>query len=297
MRMISSIVLRQTVRRAARTLGSRVRAVIACQPLFDPFAAVVGAQRVYWAQDDFVGGAGLMGLSPNALGRGEANLTSAADIIIASSPSVAARLERKGYDPVLIPFGCDDERFAATDMAPTPTDVVLPSPVAGLIGHLNDRTDLRLLEAVADDGHSLLVVGPHDARFEPARFHRLVSRPNVAWVGSKSSDAVLSYMRVTDVALVPYTDSSFNRGSFPLKTLESLSAGRGVVATDLPSTRWLDTDLIRIASEPQAFSRAVADALAEPRTTELVERRRAFGSRHSWARRAEEFTRVLGIEA
>ena len=96
-----------------------------------------------------------------------------------------------------------------------------------------------------------------------------------------------------DVGLVPYRDSPFNRGSFPLKTLEYLAAGRGVVATDLPAIRWLNTDLISVAVAPAAFADLVADLAAEPRTPALLARRRAFAVEHSWAQRAADISAAI----
>ena len=101
------------------------------------------------------------------------------------------------------------------------------------------------------------------------------------------------YFRLIDVGLVPYGDSPFNRGSFPLKTLEYLAAGRGVVASDLPATRWLGTDLISIASEPGDFADCVERLLAGRPPRDLMARRRALAARHSWANRAAEMYEVI----
>ncbi len=89
-----------------------------------------------------------------------------------------------------------------------------------------------------------------------------------------------------DVGVVPYRDSPFNRGSFPLKTLEYLAAGRGVVATDLPAIRWLATDLVSVAVTPEHFAGEVDRLLGEPRTRALMAGRQAFAARRSWAHRA-----------
>jgi len=110
----------------------------------------------------------------------------------------------------------------------------------------------------------------------------------VTWVGPKPFGALPGYLRVIDVGLVPYRNSAFNRGSFPLKTLEYLAAGRGVVGTGLPATRWLGTDLVRIADQPAAFADAVEREAARPRTAALAATRREFAARHSWARRAAD---------
>jgi teichuronic acid biosynthesis glycosyltransferase TuaH len=97
-----------------------------------------------------------------------------------------------------------------------------------------------------------------------------------------------SYLRVIDVGLVPYRDTAFNRGSFPLKTLEYLAAARAVVATDLPATRWLATDLVCIATGPVDFADQVDRLAASARTAGMMTRRREFAASHSWASRASE---------
>jgi teichuronic acid biosynthesis glycosyltransferase TuaH len=102
-----------------------------------------------------------------------------------------------------------------------------------------------------------------------------------------------SYFRLIDVGIVPYGDSPFNRGSFPLKTLEYLAAGRSVVATGLPAIRWLATDLVAIASEPRAFADHVDRLLDEVRSPALMARRRAFAAQHSWANRAADFHEII----
>ena len=82
----------------------------------------------------------------------------------------------------------------------------------------------------------MLFVGPRHFTFEMERIERLLEQPNVQWVGPKPFESLPTYLRAIDVGVTPYTDTAFNRGSFPLKTLEYLAAGRGVVArTSRPS--------------------------------------------------------------
>jgi teichuronic acid biosynthesis glycosyltransferase TuaH len=304
MAAITTVLVRRAMARAARSLVGRdgVRAVIAASVLVPTLGACGERLGVYWAQDDFVGGAELFGSSAERISSGELRLAAAADLIVASNPVVADAWRGRGRaDTLLIPFGADAERFAATDQAPPAGDVELPAPVVGFVGHLGDRIDLRLLEAVADSGRSLLLVGPRHPRFELERMEQLLARANVQWVGPKPFEALPSYLRAIDVGLVPYADSAFNQGSFPLKTLEYLAAGRGVVATDLPAIRWLVEQaagregLIEVASEPADYAAAVKRALSTGREAEAVARRRAFAAEHSWARRAEAFAAALGV--
>ena len=208
---------------------------------------------MYWAQDDFAGGAALMGLDAEKVSRAELAAARRADMIITSSPAVRDRWAARGFSSDMIPFGCDSAAFGRAEQPAA--DVSVPAPVAGFVGHLNARTDLALLEAVADV-MSLLVVGPRSPQFEPARVDRLLARSHVQWTGPQPFERLPAYLAAIDVGLVPYDHSEFNVGSFPLKTLEYLAAGVPVVATDLPATRWLGTDLVVIEDAPGPFAAA-----------------------------------------
>jgi len=293
MTSITSALTRRHLRNGTSRLGARVSAVVSAWPQYPVFDSCGEQVRVYWAQDDFVGGAALLGLNAARLERRERQVAAAADIVVAANPIVAESWRERGCDTALIPFGADVDAYAGVEQAPLPPDVQLDSPVAGFIGQLNDRTDLRLLEAVAESGRSLLLVGPVSPGFESQRLNDLRQRPNVCWVGPKPFDALPGYLRLIDVGLVPYRDTPFNRGSFPLKTLEYLAAGRAVVATDLPATRWLATDLIGVASEPRAFAELVGQLLDQARTPAVLARRQAFAAVHSWAHRAADLHALI----
>jgi len=270
-----------------------VQALICAWPLYPVFGSSGEQVRVYWAQDDFVGGAALLGMNARQLDARERKVAAAADLIIAANPVVADTWRGRGRDPAVIPYGVDVASYSEVDQAPLPQDVSLRGPVAGVVGQINDRTDLSLLEAVADRGLSLLLVGPVNPAFEPERFGALRQRDNVCWVGPQPFEALPGFLRLMDVGLVPYRDSQFNRSSFPLKTLEYLAAGRAVVTTDLPAIRWLNTGLISVATGPTAFADLVSRLAAEPRTHALMARRQAFAAEHSWARRAADISAAI----
>jgi len=290
---LTSVLARRHLRHATSALGGQVRAVVSAWPLFPVFGSCDERLRVYWAQDDFVAGAALLRMDRRQLDRQERRVAAAADRIVAANPVVADTWRERGFDPALIPYGADVDAYAAVDQAPPPPDVYIDPPIVGFVGQLNDRTDLRLLEAVADRDRSLLLVGPVNPSFEPRRFDDLRQRRNVCWVGPKPFDALPGYLRLIDVGIVPYRDSAFNRGSFPLKTLEYLAAGRAVASTDLPAIRWLDTDLVASASEPGAFADLVDRMLATGRTPADLMQRQTFAARHSWARRAAELHELI----
>ena len=294
MTAITSGILRHYLRSATTRLGGKVSAVITAWPQFPVLGACGEDVSVYWAQDDYVGGAELLGLDPAMLAHRERKTAAASDLVVVVSLVLRDVWANRGHEVVLIPNGADTDGLQNVDSSPVPDDVELPAPVAGLTGRLNGRTDLALLEAITERRCSLLLVGPASPELVTSRrFRALCARSTVQWTGRRPASAIPGYLRRIDVGLVPYADTSFNRGSFPLKTLEYLAAGRDVVSTPLPATRWLNTHLITIADGPEAFAGAVEKALSQPRTPELVRARQAFAAEHSWPRRAADMHAVI----
>jgi teichuronic acid biosynthesis glycosyltransferase TuaH len=252
-------------------------------------------RRLLFVTDDLIAGAEMLGLPRERLIRAERIALQGADAVAVVSPGLRDRYASIGIDAELVPNGCAPEVFADVDRAPVPDDVSLPGPIAGFVGYVNDRIDLGLLEAVADTGSSLLIVGALGDGFASERFAALTRRPNVCWTGPRPYAQMPSYLRLIDVGLTPYVDNAFNRASFPLKTLEYLAAGRAVVATPLPATTWLGTDLVAMADTPERFADQVRVALANPGMDAIVARRRAFADQHSWDRRAAQIADLLGV--
>jgi teichuronic acid biosynthesis glycosyltransferase TuaH len=303
MRPLTQRLVRRALSRAVKTIGSDVAAVVTAWPSLDVFGACNERLRVWWAQDDFAAGADLMGQIAERVAAGERARADQSDLIVAANPEIDCRLRARGYDVELIPYGSDPESFSMVGMTQAGPSVGLDPPTAVLVGQLNERVDPALLEAVADRGISLLIVGPAvDGHAD--WLNRLTSRPNVRWVGGQPFDALPGFLSRASVGLVPYADTAFNRGSFPLKALEYLAAGLPVASTDLPFARWLgaDRDLIRIADAPQDFAEAVASLASLPVTPASGETRRAFAREHSYDRRARELldaieTRLVGRPA
>lgn len=286
----------RAIRRVVRRANAEVVVTIGASPEA-PLRAVPTGCAVLYATDDWPAGAELMGLDAGWIRRGLARGMAEADVVVVVSEQLRDQWSVFREDLHVVPNGCDAQAFAAVEDAPIPDDVRLPAPRAGFVGHLSERIDLSLLEAVADRGVSLLLVGPRQQTFQLDRVEALLARPNVQWVGAKPFDDLPSYLRVIDVGLTPYTDSAFNRASFPLKTLEYLAAGRPVVATDLPATRSLDPSLVRIVSGPAAFADAVVKTLAGERSAGAGQAaaRRSFARRHDWAARTEEIAALAGL--
>jgi glycosyltransferase involved in cell wall biosynthesis len=298
-RSIARTLARRRAADALATLGADICGVVAAsaEPVLRPWSRTLG-KRVYYATDDFVGGAELMGYSRAYMRRAQASNLRSAELALAVSQPLADSLRaRRGAPRVeVLPNGCDADGLAAVPLQEPASCIRLVGPVAGVVGQLNDRLDIGLLEAVADRGDSLLLVGPRCERDSRTTrlLDTLIERPNVQWVGRQPAEALPALLAGITVGLTPYVDSEFNRASYPLKTLEYLAAGRQVVSTSLPATCHLDADLVVSAHTVSDFADAVHRALQEPESGVRVARRQAFAREHSWDTRARALLRLLG---
>jgi teichuronic acid biosynthesis glycosyltransferase TuaH len=265
--------------------------------------------------DDYVAGAELLGIPASRLRAHERRALARADVVTALSPLLAERWSALRGAPVpLIPNGCNPVRAGTRSLTPAISD--LPRPIVGLVGRLNARIDMDIVEAIADAGFSLLLVGPHDPRWERRRFSALTARPGVHYVGRVPEEEAPAYIAATDIGITPYLDSPFNRASFPLKTLDYLSAGRPAVSTTLPAARWLLDDLtcsereispdriLALTDDRAGFVHAVRRIVGDPgkpahglsdREATDAERCRAFAGRHTWACRADALAAAIGL--
>ena len=274
-----------------RAHGRPAAAVVLSDPT-GAFPRLPDAARALFVTDDWPAGSAMMGVARERLERLERHNAHAATSVVAISPRLADNLAtRTGVPVAVVANGCEP----GTGRTP-PTSVAAPFPRAGLVGTVNERLDLDSLEAVADSGVHLVVVGPLTARSEDfrARFDALQRRPNVWWEGACDPAEVPGYLAAVGVGLTPYADNAFNRASFPLKTLEYLAAGLRVVSSPLPANDWLSTDLVEQASSPGEFAAAVLRALRTPPDTVETRRRVAFARGHSWDARARQLLDLVG---
>lgn len=311
-RTIVPWLVRLQVEWALRKIGTTPLAIVATQLENSLTAWPQGVMKVLYGTDDYVAGAHLMGLSARHQQLREARTVSRADIVAAVSPELAGKWERLGAKPTLMPNGCWP---GAPKTQVVPLDMGgLCRPIVGLVGQLSERIDMGALEALANSGYSLLIVGPIDRRWDGDRFRALVDRSTVRYIGQVPGPAVRDYLSVMDIGLTPYRDTPFNRASFPLKTLEYLAAGLPVVSTALPSARWLLADLetefgnssvgqvLRLAATPAEFVTEVGklvdgamygvDRSGIGAQADLCI---TLADRHSWTRRATSFAGLLGL--
>src|SRR4029077_8433171 len=108
----------------------------------------------------------------------------------------------------------------------------------------------------------LVLVGPGQLP-AGADLDALRSRSNVVFLGRKDHSAVPAYLRMFDVALMPYSLTGHVLSAYPAKLHEYLAAGRAVVATALPELRTY-ANVVWLAQSDDEFVQMIGRALANP---------------------------------
>lgn len=284
--------LEQVIRR--HTLSPA--AVVVSSPLAG-FPAEIGGSKVLFVTDDWVGGADLMSIDRASVSKTAAVNADSADLVVAVSEQLRSRtVQDRRTASIVLANGCQI-------IPPVPEDTGrLNAGVAVLMGQLNERIDVDLVASVADRGIPVVVLGPRTERDPGAgrRLDRLLSHPQISYRGYVPPDQVACHLGEATVGLTPYTDTDFNRSSFPLKTLEYLAAGLPVVSTALPSVEWLGCPDIATAQTAEEFADLVEKVIAAEVVAgaRRAAERRAFAAGHSWESRAETLLHAIaGISA
>ena len=189
-------------------------------------------------------------------------LTASSDIVFACNQNLVDLHRPLNANVHLSPHGVDTELFALANSPDTQIPEELknvPRPIIGSWGVVNQRIDLSILEhiALARPSWTILLIG-HVA-VDVSALRRL---PNVIFAGVKPYADLPRWAKAIDVCIMPYTQTSSNLQSSPLKLREYLASGKPTVATPLPEAKLLG-NVIETAEDGPGFVLAIEKALAE----------------------------------
>jgi glycosyltransferase involved in cell wall biosynthesis len=222
-------------------------------------------------------------------------LTRRADVVFATSRSQCDRRRSVNPRTYLVPNGVDFDSFnrALTEELPVPEDIAgMPRPIFGFVGWLTHHIDVALLRRIAEayPHCSLVLVGPDELRACPD-LDALRSRSNVVFLGRKDHSTVPAYLRVFDVALMPYSLTGHVLSAYPAKLHEYLAAGRAIVATDLPELRPYE-NVVWLATSHDDFVQMIGQALADC-SMEAINARLAVARDNTWDQRVADIGSIL----
>jgi glycosyltransferase involved in cell wall biosynthesis len=104
--------------------------------------------------------------------------------------------------------------------------------------------------------------------------------PNVVFAGVKPYAELPKWAKAIDVCILPYTQTSLNLQSSPLKLREYLASGKPIVAVPLPEAKLLG-NVVQTAEDGPGFVLAIEEALAVA-SPELVAIRQKAVDGNTW---------------
>jgi UDP-galactopyranose mutase len=217
------------------------------------------------------------GSTSERIERTEAAIVRRADLVFASSRSLAERLDRL-HEVVLVPNGVDTGAFAVSRGEPPAWKTA--GPVVGFYGTLGEWVDFDLLADLARrrPQWSFVFAGPQAS----CGFDRLRGLANVRYLGVVRYEELARQAAWFDVGVVPFRLSALTRYVHPIKALEYLALGLPVVSTPLADLAEHSAS-IRFAKTNSEWLAAIEGQLsAEARSEAAVARRRQAVAADDW---------------
>ena len=231
----------------------------------------------------------------------ERALIETSDIVFAQNNQLAKHCMQYNSNVHIFPFGVNLQAFpfereenghALGDDAVRRLQS-LPRPIIGYVGGLHRHVDFDLVVQMARArAHwSWLFIGP-----KQTDLRELSALPNVHIFGQLPHERLVFYIREFDVCIVPYIQNSYTETVLPTKINEYLAVGKPVVSTELPSVREFNDRhkiLTLTPATPEAFLRAIEEALQAPDDATARSRRRAVAALADWSSRLEKMCAII----
>lgn len=139
----------------------------------------------------------------------------------------------------------------------------IPRPIAGYVGHLQDRIDWDLLDEAAHHvpDVSFVIAG---GGANPENIDRLDKRPNVYFVGVVPYANVKAYIQHFDVCIVPHKGTDLTKRMNPLKVYNYFAAKKPIVTTEVENIDGSMAPYIRFAKNAGELAVFIKECIDEP---------------------------------
>jgi glycosyltransferase involved in cell wall biosynthesis len=287
-RRLNAWLLPRLVRRAMHRLGMHAPILWAYVPQAEALLDALHPDLVvYHCVDDIAAQPGIDGPSFRA---SETRFAERADLVLASAPTLAARLRTVSRNVRYVPNVADVPLFsrALGDGPLDPAMAALPAPRIVFTGAVvTTKLDMDLLVVLAKIRRhwSFALVGPVGPGDPRADVSALEAEPNIHLLGGRPYERLPGVLRAAHAGLIPYALNELTRGVFPMKVYEYLAAGLPVVSTPLPSL--VGVEGVSSAPDAEGIAQLLDDALARD-TPERRAARSHAAEAHSWEHRIEE---------
>lgn len=156
--------------------------------------------------------------------------------------------------------------------------------VIGYFGAVADWLDLELVSAIARRFQDCLVMLIGYDQCGARQY--LAGLSNIQMLGEVPYERLPYYLHAFTLCILPFRRLPLTLATNPVKLYEYLSAGKPVVAVDLPEMQAF-ANVVRVARDGDEFLARVAEILGQEDRVESAALRRAFAAGQTWTHRAE----------
>ncbi len=213
----------------------------------------------------------------------EEALLAAADVVTASAPALAKRVEAfaSGHTPLLVPNAVNPDIFGADRPAPAADIPPGTGPLFSYHGSLyGDWLDWGAIASLAEAYPEARVVMIGDERSHPPM------PANVHFLGLRPQSSLPGYLVEADVSLIPFKLNETTHAVSPLKAFEAMAMGVRVAAPPLESLEGLDG----VYTNADLVEAVAAARAGQPPSAEQARRE------HAWSDRVATILAGVGID-
>lgn len=227
-----------------------------------------------------------------------AHAVASADVVLATSESLAEPIRAVRPDAALCPNAVRVEDFEPGCAAPWPELEALrarSSVIVGYYGALGDWVDWGVIDAVASARPDWTVLLVGQAMGRAGWRLPIGERRNVVVWPRQPYERLAALLHAFDAAMIPFKPGELTHAVSPVKLFEYAAGGVPIVAS--PIRECLSCPAVRVAPDAGAWVRLLEEAAACRRDPASVERLRGFARRNTWRARASAVLEMLGASS
>jgi GT2 family glycosyltransferase len=206
------------------------------------------------------------------------------DLVIASSNYLYEKAREKDLNAVLIRNGTEFSHFNKALKEPKIDRG--KRPVIGYYGALAEWFDNEKVYYIAslEPGWDIVLIGD----ISSPKLDKLNSLPNVNLLGEKNYIELPNYLKDFDVCIIPFLDSELIKAANPVKFYEYLSAGKKIVATEIPELLPYKEVFVYLTNDNEEFREYIRKCINNNDTLAPIEEKLKFAVTQDWSVRCKE---------